>query len=317
MTTSQTSEPSTTPQISLSKSANSLKPLAVGFDNSPFLELWDPLPSNGIKSSLVFNGQGSNVRALKYYNETILISASDDNFVRIWDLTTGYAIANINTLQTFSALIILSNGILVTAGNIEIKLWNIALIKLSTTLTHSSTVNALEVLDDGFASGGEDNLIKIWDNNGVLKNDLNANYPVKCLKRISSDLLASGLSGNNHVLVWFLNNQSVKCDLSGHSNNINALELLSNGHLASGGADNLIMIWNVVNCMFVNINFGSPAHMGAVNALKLIDLNLMASGSADKTVIIWNTTTGAQLNKLNINSNVLALDVLGIFRRKK
>ena len=282
--------------------------------SSPYLQLWDPSPTNGIKSSLVFNGQGSNVRALKYYNETILISGSDDNFVRIWDFSTGNAIRSINTSLTVNSLITLSNGLFVTAGGNDIKVWYLDTGNYKSTVSHANTVNVLEVLDDGFASGSDDNFIKLWNNTGDWTKNLFANNPVKCLKRISSNLLASGLSGNNHVLVWFLNNQSVKCDLIGHAGIVNALELLSNGYLASGDANGWIKIWDIVSCSQVNnMNYGSPAHGSSVNALKLIDTNKMASASSDKTIRIWDTTTGTQTNLITTNLFNYALELLGIF----
>ena len=285
---------------------------------SPYLQLWDPSPANGNKSSLVFNGQGSNVTALKYYNDTILISGSEDKYVRIWDLTTGTAVRSIDTLLTVNALITLSNGLFVTAGGNDIKVWYLDTGSHKSTVSHAKTVNVLEVLDDGFASGSEDFFIKLWNNTGDWTKNLNANNPVKSLKRISSDLLASGLAGNNHVLVWFLNNQTIKCDVSGHSNNVNALEMLSNGYLASGDANGWIKIWDIVSCLEVNnMNYGSPTHSGKVNALKLIDVNLMASASSDKTIRIWNTTTGTQINLLTTNLFNYALELLGIIFNKR
>jgi WD40 repeat protein len=228
-------------------------------------------------------------------------------------LTTGNVVRSIDTLLAVNALITLSNGILVTAGGNEIKLWYIDSGNYIKNVSHSNTVNALEVLDDGFASGSDDNIIKIWDNYGVWSKDLDANYPVKCLKRISSNLLASGLSGYNHVLIWFLNNQTIKCDVSGHSNNVNALEMLSNGYLASGAANGWIKIWDIVSCLEENMNLGSPAHAASVNALKLIDTNLMASAGSDLTVRIWDTNTGTLMNQITTNLFNYALELLGIY----
>lgn len=130
------------------------------------------------------------------------------------------------------------------------------------------------------------------------------------MKIISRNLLASGLGTNNHILVWYLNNQTVKCDLSGHSNNVNSLELLSNGYLASASADNWIKIWNIDTCLEVKTL--SPNHGGSVNALKLLDNNIMASASTDRTIRIWDTTNGNQIYIMNNNLQNFALELLSI-----
>ena len=118
--------------------------------------------------------------------------------------------------------------------------------------------------------------------------------------------------------------------ISGHSDSVNSLELISNTIMASGSTDHDIKIWNYTTQLLINsintghavlsllllpngllaagnddnhirvydINSGSRLvdenkHGGNVNALELIDSSRFASGSEDHKVFIWSTSASS------------------------
>jgi cell division cycle protein 20 (cofactor of APC complex) len=97
--------------------------------------------------------------------------------------------------------------------------------------------------------------------------------------------------------------------LRGHEQEVCGLKWSpGGGQLASGGNDNLLLVWDAAG--------GRPAHrltahQAAVKALAWCPFqsNLLASGggTADRTIRFWNTSTGACLNSIDTGSQVCAL----------
>jgi len=83
--------------------------------------------------------------------------------------------------------------------------------------------------------------------------------------------------------------------LKKHYNTINCLVQLPNNKLASGSADNRIIIWNTFDWSIDKILHG---HDSLVWCLVLIGENKIASGSSDNSIIIWDYDKGIQLNVL-------------------
>ncbi|CAN0921168.1 Cell division cycle 20.1, cofactor of APC complex [Linum grandiflorum] len=83
----------------------------------------------------------------------------------------------------------------------------------------------------------------------------------------------------------------------GHSKEVCGLTWSDSGkHLASGGNDNLVHIWDI-----------SMAD-AAASRTQYLHRNLLATGGDDdKTIKFWNTDTGACLNSVNTSCQVSAL----------
>ena len=97
--------------------------------------------------------------------------------------------------------------------------------------------------------------------------------------------------------------------LRGHEQEVCGLKWSLNGtQLASGGNDNLLMIWESGS---ERPTHRLTMHQAAVKALAWCPFqsNLLASGggTADRTIRFWNTHTGACLNSIDTGSQVCAL----------
>jgi WD40 repeat protein len=71
----------------------------------------------------------------------------------------------------------------------------------------------------------------------------------------------------------------------GHAGPVNAVAFGPDGTLASGGADGMVILWDVASRQQLNVLQG---HKGPVNAIAFgSDLTTLASGGVDGTVILW------------------------------
>jgi WD40 repeat protein len=119
-----------------------------------------------------------------------LASGSDDNTVRLWDLTTGTEIAClVGHSDRVTALCMLPDGRLAAGHGNTIRLWDLTTGAESARLVgHSDWVTALCMLPDGrFASGSWDRTIRLWDlSTGAEKTCLEIDAPVRCLISLSA-----------------------------------------------------------------------------------------------------------------------------------
>ena len=72
--------------------------------------------------------------------------------------------------------------------------------------------------------------------------------------------------------------------LTGHTSDVNALTVLSDGSLVSGSDDNTIKIWDIKNGQTIKTLTG---HTDSVYALTVLPDGSLASGSYDNTIKIW------------------------------
>lgn len=203
-------------------------------------------------------------------NSHILASGSLDDRILIWNLLTG------ETLRGFSGHTKSINGLAISpdsnllascSDDDTIKLWHLNTGREIATLTeHLRDVNSLAFNATGtiLASGSEDRTVRLWQ-------------------------IGTGLKGNISV--------SPLCTLAGRSGMIKAIAIAPNGqHLASGGLDNAIQIWDLKHHKVLYTLLG---HLQSVNCLAISpDGTLLVSGSKDKTIKLWNFSTGKLITSL-------------------
>jgi len=120
--------------------------------------------TKGVYASRTLQGHTGPVFALEILGEQ-LISSSDDNTIKIWDLKTNTCTS---TLQGhaggITALKILGKQLISGSYDKMIKIWDLKTNTCTSTLQgHTSGVTAFEILGEQLISGSYDNTIKIWD----------------------------------------------------------------------------------------------------------------------------------------------------------
>ena len=165
---------------------------------------------------------------------------------------------------------------------------------------------------DTLCVGTRMGVVSIWDVHGARRV---ANY-VRHVERVSSlawnnSCVCSG-SRDKSICQWDTRASSGEGPtrrLSYHSQEVCGLRWSADKmHLASGGNDNRLLIWNEHN--------NSPVHRFVEHraAIKAIawsphQYSLLATGGGtqDKTIRFWNVTTGQQLNHIDTGSQVCNL----------
>ena len=186
-----------------------------------------------------------------------LASGSDDDTIRIWDLTwNAWRNRSIRTLRghknNVEAVAWSPDGTLLASGSKDrtVRLWNPDTGNNTAILRgHKDNVKSVAWSPDGtlLASGSRGGAIHIW-------NPADTDSPLYVLKghtgsvntlafHPTEPLLASG-SSDNTIRLWNPTTEGHQAILTGHSSNVNTIAWNSDGSLlVSGSSDNTIRLW--------------------------------------------------------------------------
>jgi WD40 repeat protein len=205
---------------------------------------------------------------------TLLVSGSDDETVRLWDLGSGQERSRVHG--------------------------------------HVGPVNAVAVDPEKawFASGGEDGTVRIWSvpprpKTGERSDEHRAR--VNCLSvGPGGDTIVSG-SDDHTVKVWDREGGTLRHTLREHLGPVTTALTLTDGRLVTGSADRTIRVWerslqNVQHSLGSLIDVpqqftgrlpehiaGRDGHSAAVTCLVQVDEGHIASGARDGSVKLWDT----------------------------
>jgi WD40 repeat protein len=192
-----------------------------------------------------------------------------------------------------------TNYVATSSEDKTVKIWNVSSSFNWTLITtysqHSSSIDALEWLDnDTLASGSYE--INIWSpTTGQTKRTIQTNQWVSSLKMLNTNIhLAAGL-GNGDINIYNINDGNLVSSLKGQTSDVNDIVQLSDELLSSSSSDGTVRIWNLTTN---TSKFTLTGHTGVVYGLKQITPNILASGSSDNTIKLWDITTGQLIRTL-------------------
>jgi WD40 repeat protein len=120
------------------------------------------------------------------------------------------------------------------------------------------------------ASGSNDKSVIIWDLSlcSIKYNLTGHTASVRCIKRFSSNLIASG-DWNDTIIVWNWSTGERIFNLTGHTNKIyfNSLDLYDDQTLISGSWDRTVKFWNITNGELIQ-SINVDIQIGALAMLK-------------------------------------------------
>ena len=191
----------------------------------------------------------------------LVVSASCDNTVRLWDAATGSCCSTLEGhTDRISAVAFSPDGKLVASasGDSTVRLWDVATeVAMQTLEGHSSSVNAVAFSPDG-------------------------------------NLVASA-SGDSTVRLWDVATEVAMQTLEGHSNSVNAVAFLPDGNLvAFVSGDSTVRLWDAAMGAALRT---LESHLSSVNAVAFSpNGKVLASASGDETIRLWEVDSGVAIN---------------------
>lgn len=249
-------------------------------------------------------GHLDNVRSIDFSPDgKTLVSGSNDNTIKLWDLTDGHTINTFNGHTDDVRSVSFSpdgNSIVSGSDDNKIMIWRTNDSRLIRTISgHKSLVLSVSISPDGLtiASGSGDNTAKLWRfYNGELISSFDNPSMVVSLKfDPSGNIIALG--GNDGIIkLW--NIKGGYKTISGHIGKIFSLAFSPDGKtIASSSADKTIKLWNVSDGRLISTLIGHKNAVSAIDYSK--DGKFIISGSYDGSVKVWKVLDGSLLNTLS------------------
>ena len=164
--------------------------------------------------------------------------------------------------------------------------------KLITLTGHSNNVTCLTIHGDRLFSGSTDLTIRVWN---LTITSQQSTYPcistmlghtnsINCLV-VNNGKLYSG-SIDKNIRIWELQNYTCIAILSGHSDCVTSLVMLSSDYLCSGSIDKTIKLWNTSTNTCMNTISKHKDFVYCIITNKIG--NRLYSGSRDTKIIVWD-----------------------------
>ncbi|HEY9296179.1 MAG TPA: WD40 repeat domain-containing protein, partial [Phormidium sp.] len=202
-------------------------------------------------------------------NGKILASASNDNTVKIWDVS-GSKPSVLHTITAHKAAVLDvsfspdGQSLVTTSADRLIKHWGVSGKLLATFAGHNDIVNSVSFSPDGqlIVSSSDDKTVKIWHINGKLLRTMRGHsdrvweaifspqqkstLPIVTTQNTAeNNLIIASASIDRSVKLWQLDGTEL-ASLKGHKDGAISLSFSPDGKtLASGGLDNNIVLWNL------------------------------------------------------------------------
>ncbi|KFY46562.1 hypothetical protein V494_00422 [Pseudogymnoascus sp. VKM F-4513 (FW-928)] len=234
-----------------------------------------------------------------------VVSGSDDNTVRLWDITTGAALQTLKGHLSSVYLVAFSpDGRQVVSGSRDrtVRLWDaITGVALHTLEGHLGLVYSVSFSPDGrqVVSGSRDRTVRLWDAiTGVALHTLKGHlgYVNSVAFSPNGKLVVSG-SDDKTVQLWDIITGAALQTLKGHLGYVYSVAFSPNGkQIVSGSSDRTVRLWDAITGAALLTLEGHSISVYSVafspNSKQVV------SGSCDNTVRLWDITTGAALQTL-------------------
>ncbi|KAJ7044299.1 hypothetical protein C8F04DRAFT_642480 [Mycena alexandri] len=193
-----------------------------------------------------------------------------------------------------------NGGLLVSASHDStIRVWNVMAGGSRVFRGHLRPVTSLLILKDTqFISSSDDGSVRLWDINSgdLIETVLQVSSPIDCFAVSFNDaVLAVGSKNDIHILDLTHGDKRKKM-LSGHADHTNALSFLphTGHHIISTSNDRTLRSWDL-RLPFVENH--PERHADTVKSISFSnDGRLLASAANDGTTRIWDTSTGQCTN---------------------
>jgi WD40 repeat protein len=278
---------------------------------SPTLSQAGQLPETQSRHQNAVNACGFN------HDGTLVVSASKDRTVRVWNVQTGVCLAvlqghtdNVRTCA-FSPV---SNIMVSGSDDTTVKLWEPQLGTsqswelMQTFHEHKGNVRWCTFSPDGryVASAAEDAMVWIWDTHTDAKYPLAGHTDTvnKCVFSHNGRLIAS-VSSDGTARIWDWSAGTPPLILKRHKKAVlSCVFHADDAKLVTASADMTLRVWDVATGKCLHTLKG---HKNRINdcAFNPQEKDVLVSASEDKTLRVWNVKTGKLVKPLNDYSGAI------------
>ena len=238
-------------------------------------------------------------------NRRQLASGSDDNSVRVWDLSSGREVKKLEGHASWVTSVCFSpDGSQLASGSLDrrVRVWDLSSGREVKKLEgHTASVRSVCFGPDGrqLASGSDDESVRVWDLSSgreVKKLEGHTDCVTSVCFSPDGSQLASG-SWDKSVRVWDLSSGREVKKLEGHASWVTSVCFSPDGsQLASGSKDKNARVWDLCSVRDVKKLEGHTAWVTSVCFSP--DGRQLASGSLDRSVRVWDLSSGREVKKL-------------------
>ncbi len=257
-------------------------------------------------NSAILRGHTSNVNSATFSPDgKWIVSASDDNTVRIWDAETGAEIKTLpgHTDNVRSANFSPDGKQIVSASEDEtVKIWDAETgDEITTLIGHTYNVRSANFSPDGkqIVSASIDGEIKIWDaQTGEEIKPLTGHTDAVNSANFSPDgKQIVSASADDAIKMWDAETGAEIKTLTGHTDRVTSANFSPNGkRIVSASWDQTIKIWDAETGAEIKTLTG---HRGRVTSANFSpNGKRIVSASWDQTIKIWDAETGAEIQTL-------------------
>ncbi len=243
-------------------------------------------------------------------DQSLLASASADNSIRLWNVSTGQEVGVLKgaTDQVLSLAFSPDGTKLVTGGKDKsVRIWDVATKKITNEYKgHTDAVTSVLYSPDQkrIVSASADKTIRVWlagKVEGILRGHTDQ---VLALAFNSDGSTLASAGADKTIRLWNIKEGKPGPVLKGHTDTITSIAFAGNdAMLGSASKDGTVRLWTVTNGLEVA---KLTSHSDVVTSIAYSpDGRYIASGSRDTTVQVWDARTGQQLTVIKPDSDAI------------
>ncbi len=270
------------------------------------VSLWDTYNDNGILTfhctqTLLNHSARVYTVSFSSANKDILISGSDDETVRVWNMNTGRGqLLRGHTNGVRSC--VSHDGFIIVSGSDDetVRIWNANNNQCLYTLQgYSGWVHSVAFNSNAaplLVSAGEDRHVRVWDaSSGKRLPSLHGHtHRVRAVAFSPDNSRIASASDDQTVRIWETETSIDFPPLRGHRQRVRSISFSpDNSRIASASDDQTVRIWETETGMCL---YTIEAHLSRVYSVSWSpDGNFLASSSEDQHIYLWDAHTYERL----------------------